>query len=135
MFLWSLSVKKKDLAMEHHVFHMDCVDFHFTMYIYCCYNSVVVEHAALSKKLGIFSFYSIDLQKRKKSFIRHELSFYYIFFFIHLTCTYRGMHKTFSLFTALSAFKPTKNILSKYFIWWVRASKYFITYLYTTIMN
>lgn len=39
---------------------------------------------ALSKKLGIFSFYSIYLQKKKKSFVRHEFSFHYIFlFFIH----------------------------------------------------
>lgn len=43
MFLWSLSVKKKDLAMEHHVFPTDGVDFQFTQYIYCCCNSAVVE--------------------------------------------------------------------------------------------
>lgn len=134
MFLWSLSVKKKDLAMEHHVFPVDGVDFHFTLYIYCCYNSVVVEQL-YPKSWGYLVFIALIYKKRKKSFIRHELSFYYIFFFIHLTCTYRGMHKTFSLFTALSSFKPTKNILSKYLIWWVRASKYFITYLYTTIMS
>lgn len=58
-------VKKKDLAMEHHVFPTDCVDFQFTLYIYCCYNSAVVEQL-YPKSWGYLVFIALIYKKRKK---------------------------------------------------------------------
>lgn len=81
MFLWSLSVKKKDLAMEHHVFPTDCVDFQFTLYIYCCYNSVVVEQL-YPKSWGYLVFIALIYKKRKK--VLKDMNFHFITFFFFL---------------------------------------------------
>lgn len=57
---------KEGLCHEASSFPTDGVDFQYTLYIYCCYNSVVVEQL-YPKSWGYLVFIALIYKKRKKN--------------------------------------------------------------------